>query len=265
LNKSLKKDEEVTVNEQEPVAVTDQSTARIPMEIEPTDDSTREQVETQRTIDRLLSGAREDIGALRLTTPVGNNAVDKYRKVLNMDPDNAEALNGLDRVADEYLRLMNNALNNNDLVHAEDYLHKAVSINPDHPGIKPAKDRVDAARAVNKQKLYEEEITKQDTIIEQTKMDAQENPVPEKERRIMQDLGERIKSNPGDKQARRQLKRIADKYQKTIREAIKERDYDVAEAYVREIIKITPSQSKAYKELDKLLQNINKMKTEAGD
>ena len=269
LDKASKKDEDISVREQGQEKVTDRPVTTTANEkeliVDPADVSTGEQGETQQIIERLLSGAREDIGALRLTTPVGNNAVEKYRKVLNMDPDNTGAIDGLDRVADEYLRLMSNALNNNDLAYAEDYLHKVVSINPDHPGITSARESLDAARAARIQKSIEDETTRQDTAIDRPKEELQKELVPARERRIMQDLGARLKSDPGNKQARRQLKRIADKYEETIRGAIKERDYDVAEAYVREILNITPSKSKAYKELDKLLQNINKMRTEAGD
>jgi serine/threonine protein kinase len=269
LDKASKKDKEVPDNEQEPVTVTDQSTDMDSMVIEPSIDPGEDQIsetdKQQLIVDQLLTGARDDISALRLTTPVGNNAVEKYRKVLSMDPGNTEAIYGLDRVADEYLQLMNNALNNSDLVHAEDYLNKVIRINPDHPGITSARERLDAARTARIQKSKENTTEKQDAVIDRPKERPQKNLVPARERRIMQDLGERLKSDPGDKQARRELKRIADKYEGTIRDAIKERDYDVAEAYVREILKIAPPKSKAYKELDKLLQNINKIKTDSGD
>jgi serine/threonine protein kinase len=268
LDKASKKDKEVPVDEQEPVTVTEQSTDMNSMAIRPSTDSGKDLPggfdEQQNTIDRLLTGARDDISALRLTTPVGNNAVEKYRKVLSMDPGNTEGIDGLNRVADKYLQLVNNALNNSDLAHAEDYLHKVMRINPDHPGIASARERLDAARTARMQKSKESETERLDTVIDRPIEEQKNNLVPARERRIMQDLADRLKSDPGDKKARRQLKSIADKYQETIREAIKERDFDVAEAYVREILKIAPPKSKAYNELDKLLQNINKLRTEPG-
>jgi len=61
-------------------------------------------------ISDLLDGARSNIGELKLTSPLGNNAYEKYQTVLNLEPNNPEALNGLDRIVDEYIDLMDFAL-----------------------------------------------------------------------------------------------------------------------------------------------------------
>ncbi|MEE8321353.1 MAG: serine/threonine-protein kinase, partial [Gammaproteobacteria bacterium] len=269
LDKASKKDEDISVREQGQEKVTDRPAATTADEkaliVEATDDATGEQGETQQIIERLLSGAREDLDALRLTTPFGNNAVEKYRTVLNIDPDNMKALNGLDRVVDKYLRLMNSALHDDDLTNAGNYLHKAMSINPNHPGIASAREKFDAAKQASVQQAHEDEIKAQDIISDQPEVDVSRNLVTDSDRRDMQVLRDRLKSNPKDKQARKQLKKMADRYQRTVQEAIEARDYDVAEAYVREILKIAPPKSKAYKELDELLVNIDKLRAEAGD
>jgi hypothetical protein len=56
-------------------------------------------------IEALLSAAESDLAALRLTNPQGDNAVDKYRRVLALDADNALAQAGLMTVVERYIAL----------------------------------------------------------------------------------------------------------------------------------------------------------------
>lgn len=53
-------------------------------------------------INALLALADRQIERDYLTTPAGNNALDTYRAILRIDPDNAEATQGLRRIADRY-------------------------------------------------------------------------------------------------------------------------------------------------------------------
>src|SRR5690606_6797046 len=46
-------------------------------------------------IEELLTAAKADEEAGRIRSPVGNNALEKYQQVLEMDPDNAQAINKL--------------------------------------------------------------------------------------------------------------------------------------------------------------------------
>ena len=269
LNRIHDRHEEIAGNGQEPGQATVQPADRSAVVNRPSAAATTEATgasgETRETVDQLLSGAKQDLDALRLTTPAGNNAVEKYRAVLQIDPGNAEARNGLDRVVDEYLRMMKNALQGNDLASAGEYLDKAMRINPDHPQVISARDRLDVERERREQKINEGDGTGPAEIAVQPEMETAGKQIPDAERSTLQTLRDRIKSNPQDRQARRQLKDIADKYQQAVREAIKTHDYDGAEAYVREILKITPPRSEASKELNKLLLNINKMRAESGE
>ena len=47
-------------------------------------------------VESLLAGAQRDIQADRLTSPRGNNAVERLREVLSIHPDNREAVAGLE-------------------------------------------------------------------------------------------------------------------------------------------------------------------------
>jgi hypothetical protein len=53
----------------------------------------------------LLSEAQADLDALRLTAPAGDNALEKYRKVLELAPDNITARQGLQNIAERQKRV----------------------------------------------------------------------------------------------------------------------------------------------------------------
>lgn len=83
-------------------------------------------------IDGLLAEAAKDVAGLRLTTPRGSNAVEKYETVLALDPGNDAARQGLSAVSDRYVDLASTALARGQLAAARRYLELAQSIAPDN-------------------------------------------------------------------------------------------------------------------------------------
>ena len=236
-------------------------------------DDAAEIIPESQIIDELLKGARTNISERRLTSPLGNNAYEKYKSVLNLDPDNPEALNGLDRIVDEYIHLMDNALGTDDISNARNYLHKGKNVNPNHYGIADAEKRLNAAEEARKHELLEREqaLREQEAAQqqqEQEKQDQQqiiqeEEPLvssPDKQR--LEQLKEKLKTNPKDKASRKELKKIADKYQEKIKTALESKDFDLAEDYVLEIMDVTPENTKASRELTKLLGKIRARKNQ---
>jgi len=51
--------------------------------------------EKEIKIESLLAAARDDESAGRIRSPVGNNALEKYQQILDLDPDNSLAINKL--------------------------------------------------------------------------------------------------------------------------------------------------------------------------
>ena len=228
-------------------------------------------------ISDLLDGARSNIGELKLTSPLGNNAYEKYQTVLNLEPNNPEAMNGMDRIVDEYIDLMDFALGKNDIPRARNYLRKGMNINSEHYGVADAERRLNAAVEDQENKARENKLREQEAIQrqrEQEKRDLEQQKIleeqardkeslvsnPDKEK--LEQLKQRLRSNPKDKRARKELKKIGEKYQNKIETALKDRDFDLAEDYVLEILEITPDRSKAYKELTDLLGKIRTKKYE---
>lgn len=83
----------------------------------------------------LLPEIDEDIRASRLSKPKGNNALHKIAEILQMDPENAEALKALRRVAEKYVSLAQAAQNKGDRATANKYLDQAKKLVPDLPSI----------------------------------------------------------------------------------------------------------------------------------
>jgi serine/threonine protein kinase len=229
-------------------------------------------------INDLLDGARSNIGELKLTSPLGNNAYEKYQTVLNLDPDNPEALNGLDRIVDEYIGLMDFALSKHDIPRARNYLRKGVNINSEHYGVADAERRLNAAVHAKENKLRENKLKEQEArelkareqeLLRQEELRQQEQAKQEqqslisnKDRQKLEQLKNKLRANPKDKRARKELKKIADRYQNKIKTALEHRDFDLAEDYVLEILQITPVRSKGYKDLTETLGKIRSMKYE---
>lgn len=79
-------------------------------------------------ITRILKQAGEDVEALRLTKPSGDNAVEKYKQVLRLDAGNNEARKGLEKVVGKYLELFDKALLAGDLNRAKRYMPSMLSL-----------------------------------------------------------------------------------------------------------------------------------------
>ena len=78
--------------------------------------------EEDAEVTRLLAAAEADLKARRLTSPVGNNAWDRYQRVLEIDPTNPEAVQGMDRVIESYMDLFGIVVEQEDFEQADSYL-----------------------------------------------------------------------------------------------------------------------------------------------
>ncbi|MBF0359135.1 MAG: hypothetical protein HQL70_11055 [Magnetococcales bacterium] len=83
-----------------------------------------------RTIGSLLASAELNIKRDQLSVPAANNALKNLRAVLAMDPENAQAKDGLKRVAERYVELAEEALAMEDWKTVDNFLSKAETIHP---------------------------------------------------------------------------------------------------------------------------------------
>ena len=78
----------------------------------------------------LLKAAEADLKEGRLQSPVGNNAVEKFRQVLQLEPSNIEALEGLQKVGEKYIQLANADIEKLSITSADEYLTIAQKLVP---------------------------------------------------------------------------------------------------------------------------------------
>ncbi|MEX2525670.1 MAG: protein kinase [Gammaproteobacteria bacterium] len=98
--------------------------------------------EDSEKINELLSMADRDIAALRLMTPAGNNAYEKYQQVLEMDEENPEASWGLKRIAGKYVQLAYGSMESGRLDRAQRYLNNAEQLDPRSPDLQKARNEL---------------------------------------------------------------------------------------------------------------------------
>mgnify|MGYP001813049795 CR=1 FL=1 len=83
----------------------------------------------------LLNNAKLALDENRLMSPAGDNAYDRYRRVLGLDPDNARAKQGLTAVAARYVGLADRAIDEGDAEQARTFVERARQADARHPGI----------------------------------------------------------------------------------------------------------------------------------
>ncbi len=88
---------------------------------------------TEREVSRLLKRADDQVARLELTVPSGNNALESYRRILAIQPDNEAAVAGIEQIGVEYLELANLAAAKGDFRMANRHALIATELAPDHP------------------------------------------------------------------------------------------------------------------------------------
>ena len=110
---------------------------------------------------RLLAAAEADLKARRLTSPVGNNAWDRYQQVLKLQPTNLEAIAGMERVIGSYMELFSASVGEEDFDKAENYLAKIGNLHPDSPVLGEGEQHLEAAKQARADRLAEQERQRQ--------------------------------------------------------------------------------------------------------
>ncbi len=109
-------------------------------------------------IDGLLAEAAMDVAELRLTTPRGSNAVEKYQAVLALDPGNDAARQGLSAVSDRYVDLASTAIARGQFAAARRYLELAESLVPDNAKARTLRRELEARKQQPPSRSAEETV-----------------------------------------------------------------------------------------------------------
>ena len=90
----------------------------------------------------MLTNAKMALAEGRLMTPAGDNAYDRYRSVLRLEPGNATAKSGLREIASRYVQRANEAIDKADMATARDHLRHARQADSGNSGIRAAESRL---------------------------------------------------------------------------------------------------------------------------
>ena len=115
--------------------------------------SLRAQAAEARRIASLLDDAEADFAARRLTTPVEKNAYRKFLKVLSLDKLNQTALDGINRIVEQYLTWAIDNASQGNYSRASGYVRIAQSIDKDHPNIRTVVTLIEKSKS-NKSTRY---------------------------------------------------------------------------------------------------------------
>jgi hypothetical protein len=89
-----------------------------------------------------LAEAREAFEEGRLVTPPGDNALERYRAVLALQPDNSEALTGVQRVIDSLEQEFNDAIGVRDTPRAAQAFSTLQRIDPQNRNLGRLRDEL---------------------------------------------------------------------------------------------------------------------------
>ena len=99
----------------------------------------------ETAVTELLVLAGRSLEQDRLLIPDKNNAYYYYSEVLEQDPGNRKAINGLDRVAARYVVLASRAIERDDGKAARRFIQRGLSVRPDNESLLSMRDQLQAA------------------------------------------------------------------------------------------------------------------------
>lgn len=112
--------------------------------------------QTGQEVSELITVARQHMSAERYTEPPGNNALETFRNILLLQPDNAEAKLGLQTITGQMIKDVRSAVQANEFDQAEILIAKAKGINPSAAEIKLTVTELEQAKLAYEQHLSEE-------------------------------------------------------------------------------------------------------------
>ena len=100
----------------------------------------------EREIAELIHAAEIDLSELRLTRPAGNNAFERFHRVLELAPDNLTAREGLAAITERYHGLVGEALARSALDTAQRHLDSARAVDPGADWLTPMQREIEQRR-----------------------------------------------------------------------------------------------------------------------
>ena len=125
----------------------------------------------------LLSEAEAHMAGRRLRRPVNDNAYLKFQQVLEIDSENAAALEGMTRIANTYTAMAERAIREKQFDQAKNYINEARAVAPELASLTGLETKLAAAIAEQKEQealaAAEQKATKIESLLAAADADAQ--------------------------------------------------------------------------------------------
>ncbi len=125
----------------------------------------------------LLSEAEAHMAGRRLRRPVNDNAYLKFQQVLEIDSENAAALEGMTRIATAYTAMAERAIREKQFDQAKNYINEARAVAPELASLSGLETKLAAAIAEQKEQealaAAEQKATKIESLLAAADADAQ--------------------------------------------------------------------------------------------
>ena len=105
----------------------------------------------------LLDEASAALERGHYSQPKPGSALALYEQVLELDPQNAEALRGIEKVVELMVGAAADAARDWQLPRARSLIERARQINPDHPSIAPTQKQIELLSSANQEVVYIEQ------------------------------------------------------------------------------------------------------------
>lgn len=106
----------------------------------------QDQRQQQSEVDRLLASAEKNMQASRFIEPADNNALQHFRRVLTLEPDNRQAAQGFAKIVASIAGLARNAIALEQFEQAEKYLHQGAAIEPNNRNLNQVQKQLAQAK-----------------------------------------------------------------------------------------------------------------------
>ncbi|QTA85958.1 tetratricopeptide repeat protein [Desulfonema magnum] len=118
--------------------------------------TTSDDEETASRISDMLSQCQQHLKANRLTTGNGGTALECYRSVLTHDPNNTEAMAGLQKIEMKYILWAKDAFRNKNFKKVREYLAGLDRVNPDSSGLAELRQEIAKLEKQNQPETHTE-------------------------------------------------------------------------------------------------------------
>ncbi len=195
-----------------------------------------------------LKQADQYLRAWNLTAPAGRNAYDAYRQVLKIDPDNAAARRGIKKVAARYADLAEKELKRGNLDKAMGFIKTGLEVDATNRRLWSLREKVNVQNEQTRQQKIQGLLIQGNDRIASLRLTK-----PPRDNALYY-FREVQKVDPGNAEASRGLRKIADRYATLAEKEMNRFRYDDARRFIDTGLNVEPR----HKRLLLLKKEVNK-------